>query len=378
MALDGLLVSLMNLGVREFLRIGRRSSTSRSFQEALERIGSPPALLHDLASSGIDAAGFVKTVAGTRLVGATAYQCAAHPIFIRQRFDRVVVDEAGQLDEPSILAPLSLGKKFVLGGDHLQLPPITQARVSVSEGDEDLGLEQSLFERMFLTAPDEHISRLRMQYRMNQQVQDIPSRLFYNDSLFPSPDARNRRLSIVPGVSSMAAVNEILDPDLPVLFVDVEGPSSGKARPEEAEVACRIVEGLLGGGVPSDEIGIITPYRAQQALIRKRLSLGNGVPSLSVDTVDRFQGGEREVIILSLSRSDGVTSFLADRKRLNVSLSRARSKLILLGHGRVLEGHPLFASLLEGLERVTIRSGPLSTAHHGNKYRGDRTAHSAG
>jgi DNA replication ATP-dependent helicase Dna2 len=73
-----------------------------------------------------------------------------------------------------------------------------------------------------------------------------------------------------------------------------------------------------------------------------------------VDTVDRFQGGEREVIILSLSRSDGVTSFLADKKRLNVSLSRARSKLILLGYGPMLEEHPLFASVLEGVKRVRM------------------------
>lgn len=353
-ALDGLLIAVLNLGVREFLRVGRRSSTSQAFREALDRIGSPPALLRELASSGMDMAAFVRSIRSMQLVGATAYQCAAHPIFLRQRFDRVIIDEAGQLDEPSVLAPLSLARRFVLGGDHLQLPPIAQARVPEADTGDGPGLEQSLFERMFLTVPAERISRLRMQYRMNQEVQDIPSRLFYDGSLFPSPDAKKRRLSVEPGVSSMAEVNTILDPEIPVLFVDVEGPSSGKARPEEAEVACRIVEGLLSGGVPSHEIGIITPYRAQQALIRKRLSRGNGAPSLSVDTVDRFQGGEREVILVSLSRSDGVTSFLADRKRLNVSLSRARSKLILLGHGRVLEEHPLFASILKGLQRVRI------------------------
>jgi DNA replication ATP-dependent helicase Dna2 len=140
--------------------------------------------------------------------------------------------------------------------------------------------------------------------------------------------------------------------------VDVQGTTGSTARPEEAEAACKIVESLVASGVPSHEIGIITPYRAQQTLIRKRLvRTGNGFPRLTVDTVDRFQGGEREVIILSLCRSDEVTSFLADRKRLNVSLSRARSKLILLGHGPVLEGHPLFASILDGLERITMTAG---------------------
>ncbi len=131
---------------------------------------------------------------------------------------------------------------------------------------------------------------------------------------------------------------------------------TGKSSSEEAAVVCRIVERLLASGVPSHEVGIITPYKAQQALIRKRL-LNNrrgNLQSLSVDTVDRFQGGEREVIILSLARSDAVTSFLADPKRLNVSLSRARSKLILLGRGSVLEEHPLFSSILDCVERITV------------------------
>jgi DNA replication ATP-dependent helicase Dna2 len=353
-ALDGLLISIMDLGVREFLRIGKRSSVSGAFLDALERIGSPPTLLNDLASIDMGLAEFRRRAAATQLVGATAYQCATHPFFLRQKFDRVIVDEAGQLDEPSTLAPLISGRRFVLGGDHLQLPPIVQDRTVVSGPEDGPGLEKSLFERLLSTVPGAGISRLKMQYRMNQEVQDIPSRLFYEGALYPSPEARTRRLCIEAGVSSDSEVNEIVSPDPPVVFVDVQGPNGGQARPEEAEVAGRIIESLIAGGVPAGEVGIITPYRAQQALIRRRLSRGNGLPSLSVDTVDRFQGGEREVIILSLSRSDGVTSFLADKKRLNVSLSRARSKLILLGYGPMLEEHPLFASVLEGVKRVRM------------------------
>jgi DNA replication ATP-dependent helicase Dna2 len=355
-ALDGLLLAVIELGVKDFIRVGRRSTVSARFLEALDRIGSPPALLGDLAALDLDIRRFRRKVLDTQLVGATAYQCAAHPFFCKQRFDRVIVDEAGQLDEPSALAPLALARRFVLGGDHLQLPPVVQTR-GVVFGSEDLTtLEQSLFERLFRTSPESRLSRLRMQYRMNLEVQDIPSRLFYDGRLYPCPEARRRRLRITPGISPDPEIDRIIDPEVPVVFVDVEGPDSGKARPEEAEVACRIVESLLGSGVASNEVGIITPYRAQQSLIRRRLSRnGNILPLLTVDTVDRFQGGEREVIILSLSRSDEVTSFLANRKRLNVSLSRARSKLILLGHAPVLEGHPLFASVLEGLERIRIR-----------------------
>jgi hypothetical protein len=356
-ALDALLIAVMELGVTDFIRVAQRSHVSDAFWQAVRRAGSPRILLGDLCALDMDFRAFRNLARAKKMVGATAYQCAAHPFFLRQKFDRVIVDEAGQLDEPSTLAPLSLARKFVLGGDHLQLPPVVQARQSQSPTKDEYCLDQSLFERLFLTSPESTISRLRMQYRMNQEVQDIPSRLFYEGLLFPSPEARRRRLSISGGVSDDGPVNRVIDPEQPVVFVNVEGPDSGRARPEEAEAACRIVENLIASGVPSHEIGVITPYRAQQALIRNQLSgSGNGYPLLTVDTVDRFQGGEREVIILSLCRSDEVTSFLADRKRLNVSLSRARSKLILLGHGPVLEEHPLFASILQGLERITIFS----------------------
>jgi len=357
-ALDRLLIGLINLGVKDFLRVGGRTSVSSEFLGHLESLGNPPSLLDDLSLLDCDFADFRQRVKQIRLVGATAYQCTAHPIFRRQRFDRVIVDEAGQLDEPSTLGPLSLAPRFVLGGDHLQLPPVVQTRPENPRAADDVGLEQSLFERLFNSSRPGSISSLRMQYRMNREVQDIPSRLFYDGGLFPSPEAAARRLNIKTGVSDDKEINRIIDPDIPVVFVDVEGADSGKARPEEAAVACNILESLVESGVPSSEIGVITPYRAQQSLIRSHLSQSRCCNSFfSVDTVDRFQGGEREVIILSLARSDGVTSFLADRKRLNVSLSRARSKLILLGHGPSLTEHPLFLSLLDGLERVAVKPG---------------------
>ena len=354
-ALDRLLIALMNLGLKDFLRLGGRSGVSGEFLEALKSIGDPPALLEDFCRTHSKFRDFSKRIAKKTLIGATAYQTAAHPFFLRQRFDRVVVDEAGQLDEPATLAPLSLAPRFVLGGDHFQLPPVVKTRSNEASSEENSGLEVSLFERLFRTAPESRISRLKTQYRMNREIQEIPSQIFYDGALVPSPEVAGRRLNIKIKASNDDQIGRIVDPDLPVVFVDVPGADSGKARVEEAEAARKIVDALLALGVPSHEVGIITPYRAQQALIRSRLSEnGQKRPGLSVDTVDRFQGGEREVIIVSLARSDGVTSFLADRKRLNVSLSRARSKLILLGHGRILEEHPLFMSILEGLERITM------------------------
>jgi len=351
-ALDRLLIALVELGVRDFLRIGGRSTVSDEFLRALAGLGNPPALLNDLLSGRMTFAAFNKRVAATRLMGATAYQCAAHQFFIRQRFDRVVIDEAGQLDEPATLGVLALAPRFVLGGDHLQLPPVVQG--TSGETDAQYSLERSLFERLESTADPFCMSRLRTQYRMCEEIQEVPSRLFYNGTLKPAPGVAHRRLRISPGLSENAWMNRALDPDLPVVFLDVKGANAGRARPEEAMVAAKVVEGLIACGIPGQEIGVITPYRVQQALIRKLLPQGGGAAVSSVDTVDRFQGGEREVIILSLARSDGVTSFLADRKRLNVSLSRARSKLILLGHAPALEEHPLFAALLDDLERIEV------------------------
>ncbi|MBI5572017.1 MAG: AAA family ATPase [Desulfomonile tiedjei] len=353
-ALDRVLVALLELGMRDFVRVGSRSGVSPEFLAACERSGNPRVLMDDLCAGATALRTFPGHIASARLVAATAYQTAAHSIFLRQQFDRVVVDEAGQLDEPSTLAALSLAPRFVLCGDHLQLPPVVKTPSEPSVLDEGRGLERSLFERLFEQVPGSRISRLKMQYRMNREVQEIPSQLFYDGLLVPAPDVATRRLGISPAPSPDRQMGRIVDPDVPVIFVDVPAAGSAKSSPYEADLACKIVETLLASGVASHEIGIITPYRAQQALVRGLLANVRGaLPRLSVDTVDRFQGGEREVIILSLARSDSVTSFLADRKRLNVSLSRARSKLILLGNGPALKEHPLFEALLADLPCVT-------------------------
>lgn len=349
-ALDRLLAAVMGLGVRDIIRVGIRSAAADGSRDAVRRSKGESRLLGDLARSSRTFAAFQRKVRQAPLVAATAYQCAAHPLFIRERFDRVVIDEAGQLDEPSCLGVIGLGSRFVLCGDHLQLPPVVRSR-SI---DADPGLEVSLFERLLGGAGPSRVTRLKVQYRMNREIQDIPSRLFYEGMLTASPEAASRRLRLESVLTADPEIARVSDPHKPVVFVHVDGPDSGKARPEEAAVVAKVVRSLLRAGVAEHEIGIITPYRVQQALIRRHLAAAHA--AASVDTVDRFQGGEREVIILSLARSDGVTSFLADRKRLNVSLSRARSKLILIGHGTVLEAHPLFGALLEGLERMSVTS----------------------
>jgi DNA replication ATP-dependent helicase Dna2 len=351
-ALDRVLMGVMRLGFTDFLRVGDRRNASAEFLHELEAQGNPPVFLDEAWKARNDFTAFRKYAHSVRMIGAVAYQCAAHHVFKRMKFDRVIVDEAGQLDEPSTLGPLARAPRFVLAGDHLQLPPVVRASFA---SDDVPGLERSLFERLFMETDEDHVARLSMQYRMNQEIQDIPSDLFYGGRLRPSPDAASRRLLLPAGLSADSRYHRILDPELPVVFVDIDGADCGKARPEEAAAVAKTAAFLLGGGAPAHEIGIITPYRAQQALIRRSLDdAGAGSAALSVDTVDRFQGGEREVIILSLARSDGVTSFLADRKRLCVSLSRARSKLILMGHGPALKENELFSAMLARIEHVRL------------------------
>ena len=354
-ALDRVLIALVKTGFQDFIRVGNEHTCSREFLTMIKSSGLPSPHLGKIASRTTDFDKFRKKVNDIQLIGATAYQCAFNPIFLKQRFDVVVIDEAGQLDEPAALAPLSLANTFIMCGDHLQLPPVVRTP-RINSPKTPNGLDVSLFERLFFSSGSENITSLRVQYRMNSEVQDVPSRLFYEGKLIAAQEVANRRLTVTGKIKGPDYIREIIDPDAPVVFVDVQGGfDTGKARSEEAEMACEIAMALVGAGVSSEEIGIITPYRAQQSMIRQKLSPIKKNFEISVDTVDRFQGGEKEVIIISLARSDSVTSFLADPKRLNVSLSRARSKLVLLGRASVLEEHPLFKAIFASVSKLVVR-----------------------
>jgi DNA replication ATP-dependent helicase Dna2 len=355
-ALDRALDSLVDLGIRNFVRMGARSSCSPSLLAKLEKHRRNCNFIDDVAAKHNrigKALDFLKSVP---LVAATCHQVMSNSFFYNKRFDRVIIDEAGQLDEPTALAAIALGDRFVLSGDHQQLPPIVSSMAPSQDDVKGWGLDRSLFERLFLHGPADRISSLNIQYRMNAQIQSIVSNVFYNGLLRAAADVSARKLAMESHDRADPQLMNILDPACPVVFVDIQGPDSGKVSPEEALAVACITSELVRLGVGPQRIGVITPYRAQQALIRDYLlRLGSFDPGPTVNTVDRFQGGEREVIILSLSRSDNVTSFLADRKRLNVSLSRARSKLILLGRHTTIVSHSLFKDVLYGVPRVTFR-----------------------
>jgi len=261
-------------------------------------------------------------------------------------FDLVLIDEAGQQIEPSTLIPALRGKRVVMAGDHRQLPPTV-----ISENDI---LKRSLFERLMEdgTVPE---TMLQIQYRMNEVIMDFPNRLMYEGKLIADASVAHRRLAL-----SKAPAHEALLPEYPVVFLDTlshpEGEqlaprSTSYENPYEAEQTAMLVKALLECGIDSAEIGVITPYLAQVKRIRKTLE-AEGIADVEVKSVDGFQGREKEVILISLVRSNiaRAIGFVSDSRRLNVAMTRAKSKLIMIGDSRTLQPNPPFERFFEWLQ----------------------------
>lgn len=278
-------------------------------------------------------------------------------------FDSVVIDEATQATEPSCYIPLLRGGRFFLAGDHRQLPPTVRSREAA-----DLGLGTSLFERLLELYPDHGSATvhalLTVQYRMNEKIMAFPSAEFYNHQLIADESARDRTIEEFlikhPYREHEALFRQVVSPE-PLLFIDTAGHlaevqrtgSFSRENPAEAALVIQIVRHLYDYGMPPLDMGVITPYKDQVDTLRKNL----GIAGVEVHTVDGFQGREKEVIVLSLVRSNPVQEigFLADERRLNVSLTRARRKLIVIGDRQTLAVSPVYARLMESIaERGTI------------------------
>ncbi len=263
-------------------------------------------------------------------------------------FDLVVIDEAGQSTEPGCWVPLLRGRHAVLAGDHCQLPPTILSREAAAEG---FGV--SLMERL-VSLFGERITRLlTVQYRMHRAIMDFSSREFYGGELEADASVAGHRLVDLPGVRPEALTEE------PVQFLDTAGAGyeeqrepDGESRfnPQEADVVCRKVRALLDAGVAPSDVAVIAPYAAQVRLLRERLA----VPGLEIDSVDGFQGREKEAVVISLVRSntEGEIGFLADVRRLNVALTRARRKLLVVGDSATLAVDPFYTRLFEYFEQV--------------------------
>ena len=316
-AVDNALEALEAQGISGMVRLGTESGVREDMQSyRLDQSGDPAACASRLQDAPV--------------VAATTATCSSRALRT-QSFDVAVVDEAGQLTEPGTLAAAALAGRFVLVGDHHQLPPVVQ-----SEAD----LHTSLFERLTETYPEAG-TLLDRQYRMAQRIQAFPSGEFYDGQLRPATgEVAGQRIGDLAGVSPDSLPAHLRDS---VAFVDPGGSQQGNTNPTEARAVVETVGAFRQAGVPAADIGVIAPFRAQVAEITSRVP-----PGITVDTVDRFQGSSKEVIIVSFVATGSLDGpIFEDYRRINVALTRAKKSLVLVGDADALSTDDTYARMVE-------------------------------
>ncbi len=262
----------------------------------------------------------------------------------RRSFDWVVIDEAAQALECGCWIPLLKGERAVLAGDHCQLPPTILSNQAAREG-----LNVTLFERLEAVFP-EASALLTVQYRMHDAIMGFSSNEFYAGQLTSHPSVAAHTLADLEGVVDSETLRR------PLVIIDTAGfdapeeedeEERSRSNPGEVRIVKNEISRLIASGVSPRDIGVITPYRAQVRLLRREVDR----KGLEIDTVDGFQGREKEVILLSLVRSNdrGEVGFLSERRRLNVALTRARRQLVVIGDSSTVSADPFIKGLIEYL-----------------------------
>lgn len=263
-----------------------------------------------------------------------------------REFELGVIDEACQSTEPGCWPVVLRSDRLILAGDHCQLPPTVLSTQAANEG-----FAISLMERLVKTYGDTVTRRLTVQYRMHQQIMEFSSREFYGDELLCHPSVASHLLSDLAGMKQDEWT------ETPLKFIDTAGAgweeeqepdSESRRNPQEAKLVLRILNQLLADGLPPEDIAVIAPYAAQARLLRE----SSEHRLVEIDTVDGFQGREKEAVIISLVRSNatGEVGFLADTRRMNVALTRAKRKLIIIGDSATLSSHPFYTRLISYME----------------------------
>lgn len=272
---------------------------------------------------------------------------AASRVLERKRFSSLFIDEAAQAIEAACWIAISRADRVILAGDHCQLPPTIKC-IEAARG----GLGRTLLEKVVLHKP-ETVSLLKIQYRMHEDIMRFPSRWFYHDELEAAPEVKYRG---------------ILDFDTPVSWIDTSeldlqekavAEGTGRLNTGEAELLVRELKNYMERiGIrrileEHIDFGVISPYRAQvhylRHLLKKEPFFRPCRRLITVHTVDGFQGQERDVIMISLVRANekGQIGFLRDLRRMNVAITWARMKLLILGEAVTLTRHPFYRELYE-------------------------------
>ena len=265
-----------------------------------------------------------------------------------RRFGLTVIDEACQCTEPGAWLPVLRAERVVLAGDHYQLPPT----VLSAQASRD-GFGTSLLERLAALYGDSVTRRLEVQYRMHTNIMEFSSEQFYDGSLMAHASVASHLLHDLPGIEPSPLTAE------PVTYVDTAGADwneelepdgESKRNPQEGAFILRKVSQLQAAGLPPRDMAVITPYAAQVRWFREHCDQDE----LEIDTVDGFQGREKEAVLISCVRSNatGEIGFLGDTRRMNVALTRARRKLIIVGDSATLGGHGFYTAMLSYFESI--------------------------
>ena len=317
-AVDNAVEAVRDQGFEDVLRVGTETGVRDDMGDLrLVERGDPTEKAAELRDAPV--------------VAATTATCGSR-VLRECEFDVAIVDEAAQLTEPSTHAAITLADRFVLVGDHEQLPPVVRA-----END----LRTSLFERLIDEYPDAGVL-LDRQYRMSQRIQAFASREFYDGELRPaSAEVAGRTLADLDVDRSALPAGLAGGVD----FVDPDGTREGNRNVREAERVVEVVDAYLAAGVDPDDVGVIAPFRAQVAEIGRRTDV-------TVDTVDRFQGSAKAVIVVSfVATGDLDGPIFEDHRRVNVALTRAKRQLTLVGDADALASEPFYRRMLDWARR---------------------------
>lgn len=293
---------------------------------------------------------------GEARVIASTLTGAANRVLEGEKYSTLFIDEAAQALEVACWIAIRKAGRVILAGDHCQLPPTVKSIMALKGG-----LGKTLMERIVENKP-ETVTLLKMQYRMNEQIMKFSSEWFYHGMVESAPTVSHRG---------------ILDYDTPMMWIDTAecdgkeefvGENFGRINRAEAELTLQTLQQYLEKIgkqrilEESIDVGIISPYRAQVQLLRKELRKREFFRPyrhlLTVNTVDGFQGQERDIILISLVRSNdgGDIGFLRDLRRMNVAITRARMKLIILGSSETMTSHPFYKKLYEYVGQLKVES----------------------
>ena len=359
-AVDNILLKIKNDKI-SILRLGAASKIHPEVQGFVDIASEPKQSFEELQRS------YSAQVVATTCLGIN------HAIFNAKIFDYCIVDEASQITLPVCLGPIAMAKRFVLVGDHYQLPPLVQNK-EAQEG----GLDISLFKLLSDTHPGSVVN-LEHQYRMCEDIMSLSNTLIYSGRLKCGTPAVAKASMNIPNMTALRSfhhtidtlpqdqiticpgsnpgncwLRDTLDPFRRVIFLNTDniGLSAQEilsgtriTNPFEVTITTQTVEALLSVGIPSADIGVITLYRSQLTLLKHSLrhrshssctNHHSSVTTAAVEmhTADKFQGRDKEAVVLSLVRSNetgSIGDLLQDWRRVNVALTRARTKLIIVG-----------------------------------------------